>query len=68
MKRKQVTRVKEYRSVTHKFKCAALAPESQLIATGDSNNTLNLWSFTANAPVVVGTIHFIFVNQLCFLL
>ena len=49
-----VTRVKEYRSVSHKFKCATLAPDQHLLATGDDNNTLNIWSFSANAPLLVG--------------
>jgi hypothetical protein len=50
-----VTRVKEYRSATHKFKCAALAHDSELLVTGDDNKMLNLWSFAANAPILVGT-------------
>ena len=51
-----MNRVKEYRSATHRFKCAALAHDAELLVTGDDNNMLNLWSFSANAPILVGMI------------
>ncbi len=47
-----VQRVKELTS-KHRFKCAAIAPNRMLAATGDDNNFLNLWSFQGSQPIMV---------------
>ena len=52
-RRKQVTRLKEYKSATYKFKCAALAPNTHYVATGDSNEVVNIWSMDDNYPILV---------------
>ena len=52
-RRKQVTRLKEYKSASYKFKCAALAPNTHYVATGDSNEVVNIWSMDDNYPILV---------------
>lgn len=54
MNRKKLVRFKEWKSTSQKgvkFKCAAIAPEMSLVATGDDNNQLTIWAFDQPYPV-----------------
>ena len=48
-------RFKEYHSGSKAttFKCAAIAPNFGLVATGDDQNCLNVWGMNQNQPVSV---------------
>ena len=54
LRRKKLARFKEYVNVGTteiNFRCAAIAPMSNLIVTGDENCCMNLWSFTQHQPL-----------------